>query len=382
MTVAQKKIVLLSTGLFEPPGGIRTFNRALAKGISLIVRKQGWRAAVLALNDSPGGHPVERYLDPACVEYRPLNHHRIRFVWSTLREVLPGSLVLLGHVNFLPFAALVRIWRPSAKCAVLVYGKEAWGSLSPGQSLGVLAAPKVISISASTRDIMAERNRLPLSRFELLPPTLDPLYVERPPGQSRADLRLPRGRMILTVSRLDSSEKYKQVDWVIQHLPRVLARVPDAFYVVVGSWSDDSDLERLKTEAARAGVLDKTYFVEQVPDEALSSFYEACDLFLLPSLKEGFGIAFLEAMHHGKPCVGARAGGIPEVIDHGKSGFLVNPDRPDELVETLVSLLTNQELRVEIGRAGKERLEDDFSFERFCERLERILIGLQSGTPG
>jgi phosphatidylinositol alpha-1,6-mannosyltransferase len=114
-------------------------------------------------------------------------------------------------------------------------------------------------------------------------------------------------------------------------------------------------------------------FTGFVADELLPSYYDACDLFVLPSLKEGFGIVFLEAMYHAKACVGAIAGGIPEVVEDGETGLLAEPDSVDSFAQCVVRLLGNGAEKDAMGRRGKERLEREFSYEKFRARLQRVL---------
>ena len=102
-------------------------------------------------------------------------------------------------------------------------------------------------------------------------------------------------------------------------------------------------------------------------------YYQACDVFVLPSLKEGFGIVFLEAMQYAKPCIGARAAAVPEVIVDGESGLLTAPGDPRSLERALTTLLTDEALRQSMGRAGLRRLETNFSFPAFRHRLEEVL---------
>jgi glycosyltransferase involved in cell wall biosynthesis len=106
----------------------------------------------------------------------------------------------------------------------------------------------------------------------------------------------------------------------------------------------------------------------------LPSYYENCDLFVLPSTREGFGIVFLEAMHHGKACIGARAGGVPEVIRDGATGVLVDPSKlATQVPEAILRLLNDPALRKNMGANGRAHLDANFSFDRFRDRLEQIL---------
>ena len=78
-------------------------------------------------------------------------------------------------------------------------------------------------------------------------------------------------------------------------------------------------------------------------------------------------------MYHAKACVGAIAGGIPEVVEDGGTGLLAKPDSVDGFVQCVVRLLGNDQERDAMGRRGKERLEREFSYEKFRSRLERVL---------
>jgi glycosyltransferase involved in cell wall biosynthesis len=126
--------------------------------------------------------------------------------------------------------------------------------------------------------------------------------------------------------------------------------------------------------AEETGHPEKILFINSVSDEALVSFYEACDIFVLPSEREGFGIVFLEAMARRKACVGVRAGAVPEVIEAGRTGLLVPAGELPALEEALSKLLQNASLREQLGNAGHERLAAHFSFDQFRKRLEQTLF--------
>ena len=106
--------------------------------------------------------------------------------------------------------------------------------------------------------------------------------------------------------------------------------------------------------------------------------YASCDIFVLPSDQEGFGIVYLEAMAHRKPVVASRAAGAPEVVSEGKTGLLVEHGSRPALVAALAHLLASPERRQQLGAAGFERLQEHFTFEHFRERLFRLLRQLSS----
>jgi glycosyltransferase involved in cell wall biosynthesis len=120
-------------------------------------------------------------------------------------------------------------------------------------------------------------------------------------------------------------------------------------------------------------------FVDEVTPETLATCYRACDVFALPSLEEGFGIVYLEAMAFGKPVLAAPLTAVPEVVLDGETGILVDPDREHALVTALVSLLGNPALRKRLGEAGRRRVVEHFSFDRLVERLDEVMFGNRLG---
>jgi glycosyltransferase involved in cell wall biosynthesis len=115
----------------------------------------------------------------------------------------------------------------------------------------------------------------------------------------------------------------------------------------------------LKTEyqnvADRLGILDHVKFAGDVANEELPKYYAASDILVLPSKdrSEGFGLVLLEANAVGKPVIGTRVGGIPSVIRDGYNGLLVPPNRPEELAHAIKRVLTDDEMRNQMGKNGR-----------------------------
>lgn len=360
------RFLVLLTDLFDAVGGIQTFNRALVKALDEIAGNNGDKMSVLVLNDGGISELARAYTTPQRTEYRGFAGNRRRFVLAALRASREADVILFGHVHFTPMAFAMN----NVPKLLVVHGVDVWRRLFAFQRWGVGRIQHVLSVSRFTRDKMIKYNDVSSDCFSILPNTLDPCYKNRKILKSREELGLPQGPMILSVSRLAAFEHYKRIDAVIEAMPAVLQKVPEACYVLVG---DGADRARLEQIAKRARVAHRVFFIGRVSDDRLPLYYQACDLFVLPSLKEGFGIVFLEAMYYAKPCIGARSGGIPEVIEEGKTGLLVEPDNAESLTGAMVRLLTHDSLRQAMGKAGQQRLEREFSFEMFRQRLEKVL---------
>ncbi len=153
-----------------------------------------------------------------------------------------------------------------------------------------------------------------------------------------------------------------------------LARIDDPPLPHLNLVGAGDDQPRLKAVASGLGVEDHVTFWGALDDARLAAAYADCDVFVMPSKEEGFGIVFLEAMLRGKPCVGGAHGGTPEVIEHGKSGFLVEYGDVDALVRYLLALRADPELRRRLGERGRELAASRFSAAAFCERWRRMVL--------
>lgn len=360
------KILFLITSAFNQTGGIHTFNRAFIKALDEMAAERNWQVKIFSILDPRAPAEASRYV--RSVFFRGFEGNRSNFAIAALRASRNADKVILGHVNVASLALGMR----ANTISVIVHGIEVWRKLSFLQRLGVSRVRNILSVSQYTANALVHFNGMPPARFRILPDTLDPFYSELATTcRSREQLGLPPGRMLLTVARLSLADKYKKIDLAIQAMPEILKRAPDAFYVIVGEGDDRARLQNL---VKSAGLDEKVKLTGAVSSESLPSYYQACDVFVLPSLKEGFGIVFLEAMYHSKTCVGARAGGSPEVIEEGETGLLAEPDDVTSLASCLSRILQGDSLRLAMGRRGRERLEQKFSFAIFRQNLAQILL--------
>src|SRR5579864_3986942 len=361
------KVVALVTSAFGGIGGIETFNRALIGALDQLAARHNWSVEVFSLLDRGDLAAAKQYVRSQNVKVRGFAGSRVQFVFSAIRAGWDADITIVGHVNLAP---LTLIMNGSFKCSI-AHGIEVWKTLPWLKRLGVSRVNRILSVSAYTQRQMMLHNSLAEDRFCIFPNTLDPSAASQCCKLERTALGLPTGPMLLSVTRLASTESYKNIRSVIESLPVVLTHVPDSFYVIVG----DGALRKTYEALARGmGLGDKVFLPGAISDELLPSYYESCDLFVLPSTKEGFGVVFLEAMYYGKACIGARAGGTPEVIRDGATGMLVNPSElATQLPEVILRLLKDPALRKTLGTNGRTHLGENFSFSSFRDRLEEVL---------
>jgi glycosyltransferase involved in cell wall biosynthesis len=143
-------------------------------------------------------------------------------------------------------------------------------------------------------------------------------------------------KVVLTVARLASDERYKGYDRIIRALPELHKRCGPLRFILVGKGEDRSRLEAL---AGILGVRRLITFAGFVPDEQLADFYRLANVFAMPSTGEGFGIVFLEAWACGTPVVAGNRDGSVDALDGGRLGKLVDPNDVDAISTGIGSVL-------------------------------------------
>jgi glycosyltransferase involved in cell wall biosynthesis len=302
---------------------------------------------------------------------------KLRFCLSAITTAIfwRPQLVFCTHVGISPVARLIHRLT-GAPYWVMLHGIEVWGALVPSKVQALRGAQQLIAVSKFTLQVAGARHTLPAEKAAILPPTFSVgKLAENISGEHFRD----GGPIVLTVARLAASERYKGHDGMLDAWPTVVREVPGAQYRIVG---DGDDRARLQSRVAKMGVTNSVSFAGNLSGAELQSCYDECRIFALPAKTEldsqpprgeGFGIVFLEAMAHGKPVVGPNVGAPAEFIHSGVHGILVDPANSEQLAKTLIELLQQPERGREMGRAGREWVNEQFSYEKFRERLNGIL---------
>jgi glycosyltransferase involved in cell wall biosynthesis len=155
----------------------------------------------------------------------------------------------------------------------------------------------------------------------------------------------------------------------------VVREIPDARFVIFGEGELRESIER----QIGSHRLEKHVLVPGFRPDVLS-FVKSADLFVMSSLTEGLGSAALEAMACGKAVVATTAGGIPEAVVHGETGLLVPPRDDRALADAIIHLLTDGDTRARFAKAGRQRVEEQFSAARMVDGIARLYAGVLAGT--
>jgi glycosyltransferase involved in cell wall biosynthesis len=150
----------------------------------------------------------------------------------------------------------------------------------------------------------------------------------------------------------------------------ILKEQPNTHYLIAG---DGTDRPRLKELALSLGIAGNVHFLGYVSGPVKNFLLQNCDLFLMPTRAEGFGIAFIEAMIHGMPVVAGNRDASKETIQDHIAGIVVDPESTSEIAEAVVYLLDHPEIRKRMGAAGKRRVENNFMYSHFRDRVHNVL---------
>jgi phosphatidylinositol alpha-1,6-mannosyltransferase len=358
MAVASSlRVLALVTDAFGGQGGIAQYNRDFLTALAGCDR-----VGEVVVLPRIGGNAVNT--QPSGVSQLTAQRGRIAYSLSALRIALTShfDLIFCGHAFMAPLAAAIAkllrvpLW-------VQVHGIEAWQELSAVHRRSLEAATLIGSVSRYTRWRLLEWVGIDPARVKVLPPTVDPRYMPGPkPARLLDRYSAWNKKVLMTVSRLASSERYKGHDRVIRALPRVLAEHPDTIYIVVG---DGDDRLRLEALASAVGVRERVHFAGFVEAKELPDHYRVADVFVMPSTGEGFGIAFSEAMAFGLPVIGGNGDGSVDPLGDGALGRLIDPEKVDELKAAICASLKTP--------APMQTLVDRFNRDEFTRTVQSLL---------
>jgi phosphatidylinositol alpha-1,6-mannosyltransferase len=353
--IRRLRILFLCTDIYGGHGGIALFNREFAETLASLP-ECGELVVVPRIIPRPGAHevpPKVRFVAEAArgaIAY-------MAALWRELRRGSPFDLVICGHVNLLPLARFA-----SKQPLLVTHGIEAWKPLRDPLSNKLLHRCRgIISVSAVTRDRLRAWSKYEGPAFVLPNAIRAERYGIRPKNPALVErYKLAGKRVLLTVGRLESAERYKGFDEVMTVLPSL---PEDVVYIIAGG---GSDVTRLQQKAVALGVGSRIVFTGLFAEEEKPDLYNLADVYVMPSRGEGFGFVFLEAMASGVPVIASNQDGGREAILNGQLGLLVDPADSAELCRAIERLLAHP------ARAIPEGLEY-FSFENFERRVHEIV---------
>lgn len=169
--------------------------------------------------------------------------------------------------------------------------------------------------------------------------------------------------LLLSVANLNKS---KGIDLNIKAVAKLMEKYPNLIYYIIGDGPERQSLEKLVYDN---NLKEKVVFLGKLDYKQVMNYMAICDIFSLPSWREGFGVVYIEAMAHGKPVIGVKGEGIEDAIINGENGLLVEPKSVDSLVEAMNLLITNRDKASVMGLKGRETVVNGFTWEKNAEAM-------------
>jgi glycosyltransferase involved in cell wall biosynthesis len=284
------------------------------------------------------------------------------------------NLVISTHINFTPAAYWLKrltgipYW-------IVAHGTEVWNIQRPALQKALYHADRILAVSSYTRDRILKAHHLNPENVSLLPNTFDEhrFHIASKPQKLLERYGLTANQpLILTVGRLDSRDRYKGYDQILQALPNIRSSIPNIHYIIVGKGDDRPRVEQLIHQLQLQDCVTLAGFI---PDRELSDHYNLCDVFAMPSKGEGFGIVYLEALACGKPVLGGNQDGAIDALRQGELGALVDPDDVDAIAQTIVQILqgTYPNSLIYQPELLRQKVIEYFSFDSFKKTLGDLI---------
>ena len=228
----------------------------------------------------------------------------------------------------------------------------------------------VIALSQSVRQVLLAAG-VPDSQIEVIVPGIE-MPRELPDFEGRTQARALWGysRDEFVIGHAAAFTYEKGQDVALEAALLLASRLPRARMLLVGDGPLRTDSRIDELARAASGIAQLPGYVEN-----LDEFYAALDLFIMPSRSEAWGLTALRAMAYGLPVIASNVGGLPEAIEHAKSGWLVPPKYPEALADAIVEAASDPARLCEVGRNARERAAQ-FSIARTVEKTERFYLRL------
>jgi len=346
--------VLTSTPL-SPTEGSGTF--VAIDGLVRGLTRLGHTVAIRPLDTRTGFHTFDRFLYNAKVALAPptadvtVGVDLDGFLWARRRGRGPFVVMLKGII-----ADELRNERGIVRALLAVQAR--W------ERSNTAWADRVVVPSEYSAAVARDVYDIPRAKLAVVPEPIDLADWRRRFGEAAAT-RAARPT-VLSVARMYPR---KRLDDLLRAAALLRARIPEVQVRIVGAGPESLRLSALHQEL-RLG--DAAVLLGEVTRQTLAVEYRSAHCFCLPTVQEGFGLVFAEAMAAGLPVVACRAAAVPEIVEDRRTGLLVNPRRPDELAAALETTLTDTKLSEEFGRTAARRVEA-FGLEPVARRFLEAL---------
>ena len=327
--------------------------------------------AVYSMHD-PKDAAAENIYFPAEI-FCGYNAAKITFIKQAVAEGRKSEIVILSHINLLLVAWLIKKVNPSTKIILMAHGIEVWKPLTKRQRIMLDACDKIASVSSFTKDKIANLHHIDACKNFVLNNCIDPFLI-KPNEKKRDEILVKRygikkeDTVLLTLTRLSIKDRYKGYDFVLDALKNIVKKYPTLKYLLAGTYEEKEKIN-IENKIANFNLVNNVIITGFIAEEELSSLFSIADVYIMPSVKEGFGIVFIEAMYYGVPVIAANIDGSTDALLQGKLGLLIPPENPTKIQEGIEMILDNKNKFT----PDFNLLIENFGYTAYKRKLEELL---------
>ncbi|MGC9357943.1 MAG: glycosyltransferase [Anaerolineae bacterium] len=281
--------------------------------------------------------------------------------YDILHLHLSFSTLLGGFLGRLSGASRIVVTIHALRNQSLPWVFPMWGVLSP------LYTRFVAEVRRSVDEL--RESGIPQEKIALIILGTDKARMgELVPTEPLDSLPAGEGPVLLNIARL---HPHKGQRYMIDAMPKIVSEFPAARLLLVG---DGPQLSLLQRDVERLGLQDSVLLLGFRRD--LEALYAGCDLFVMPSVREGMGLVTIQALAMGKPVVATDVGAISEAVIPGRTGLLVSPRDPDALAKACIRLLRDKDMSERFGKQGRAFVREHFALETMVDGYEKLYTSL------
>ncbi len=369
------EVLFLTLDTFSSTGGIQKVCRSMAKALAERKPKNHGLTAVhlLSLVDSTT-ELMEEYIPKK--QFEGFQGNRLKFVFTAFINGLKSQTIILSHINLLPVAFLIKVFLPKKRIILIAHGIEVWRR--PGRLAKSILnnSIEIWAVSTHTAKVLHQVSGINRQQIQILPNCLDP-FLSIPDTTIKPASLLIRHRLadkqpvLLTITRLSEFETEKGYDSIILCLATLIKTYPSLMYLLAGK-CDLKEQQRLNLLIESLDLKNHVKLVGFIPEDELTDYYLLCDVFLLPSKKEGFGLVLIEAAACGASIIAGSKDGSADALLKGRLGTLVDPDSSDEIIKAVHLALSTQK-NTSSSYARQRLTIEHYAFNQYKVNIEALL---------
>lgn len=368
----KKNILFLTLKTFSATGGIEKVCRVVGKSLYENTLYGQARLSVFSMYDEQEDAAENLYFPSEL--FRGFSESKLWFIIRAVWKGLSQDVIILSHINLLLVGWIIKKFSPDTKIVLFAHGIEVWNELSFFKKHAIHSCDLIIPVSRFTSEKIHDLHGISSDKCRVLNNCLDPFLPLGKEYLGHNDLRKKYGFgdediILFTLSRLSSKERYKGYDKVLESMVQLKESYPNLKYLLAGSY-DETEKSYLDNMIVKLGLEGQIKISGFVAEEDLVAHFRMADIYVMPSMKEGFGIVFIEAMNYDLPVIAGNIDGSVDALSNGELGLLVDPSNSVAVENAIDKILKNKGAYI----PDRKKLYQKFSYTQYKHKIEEILF--------